>query len=307
MIRKNELFPIGIGAWGIGGFAEKDPNNNDQKQIRALAYSLKRGMNFIEINFWNSQGKSVELIADAIKTSKIPRKELFLTLVIYSYNLPTLKDVKYEINKYFELFETDCMDTLEFTLPNFPVYGFKESANFIEGYLAKSKARFTSLTNSNLDYLKKFHKIFKDKVFSHEMHFSFEVRVNEDLGITSYAQENGILNVPYQPLRRNRTAKRNWPLLVELAKKYGKTQNQIILNWLNWKKFVPLVKSEDKEHIDENLDALNFAMESEDYKKIDTFRVPGYKTREIDWFQEGKRGEKIHMLPNIIDDILDGK
>ncbi len=25
MISKNDLFPIGIGTWGVGGFAEKDP------------------------------------------------------------------------------------------------------------------------------------------------------------------------------------------------------------------------------------------------------------------------------------------
>ena len=307
MINKNNLSKIGLGAWGLGGFAERDINNDDEKQIAALVHSLKKGINFIEINFWNSKGKSVELIYEAIKLSKIRREDLFYSLVIYNYYLPTLKDVEKEINQYFELFETDYIDSLEFTMPNFKIYGFEQTVKFVSSYLSKAKARYTSLTNCNLDILKKYHKIFKNKLFSHELHFSFEIRDNEDLGITGYALKHNIMNIIYQPLRRNRTMTRNWPLLVELSEKYEKTQNQIILNWMNWKGFKPLVKSETINHIDENLNSFNLKMERSDYLKIDKFRVPNYKKPNIDWWQEGKFGDKIHMLPNVIDDILEGK
>ncbi len=307
MIDTKNLSNIGIGAWGLGGFAERDENNNDERQINALVHSIKRGMNFIEINFWNSKGKSVELLAEAIRQSKIKRENLFYSLVIYNYYLPTLKDAEKEIIQYFDLFQTDYMDSLEFTMPNFKLYGFDESCKFISGYISKSKARYTSLTNCNLEMLKKYHKVFGNKLFSHELHFSFEIRDNEDMGITDYASKHNILNFIYQPLRRNRTAKRNWPLLKELSKKYGKTQNQLILNWMNWKGFKPYIKSESIEHINENIDSFDFQMEETDYKKIDDFRIPNYKIPNIDWWQEGKIGEKIHMLPNVIDDVLDGK
>ena len=110
------------------------------------------------------------------------------------------------------------------------------------------------------------------------------------------------MNIPYQPLRRNRTAIRNWPILTGLSGKYKKTQNQIVLNWLKWKGFKPLVKSESKSHIDENLAAFDFVMEKADYISIDKFRVPNYKTPDIDWWQEGTGDEKIHMLPNVFDE-----
>lgn len=306
MIDIKKLSKVGIGAWGLGGFADRDDHNNDKRQITALVHSLKKGMNFIEINFWNSKGKSVELLAEAIRQSNVKRENLFYSLVLYNYYLPTLKDVEEEINKYFDLFQTDYMDSLEFTMPNFKLYGFDESCKFISDYISRSKARYTSLTNCNLEMLKKYHKVFGDKLFSHELHFSFEVRDNEDMGVTDYALENGMLNFIYQPLRRNRTAIRNWPLLVELSEKYRKTQNQIILNWINWKGFKPLIKSESIEHINENLDSFDFSLSNNDYLKIDKFRI-GYKTPNIDWWQEGASGEKIHMLPNLIDDVLDGK
>jgi diketogulonate reductase-like aldo/keto reductase len=302
MIDRKTLSPFGIGAWGIGGFAKHDPQNKDEQQIEAIAYSLQKGMNFIEVNFWNSEGYSVELFRKAVKESKVPREKIFIVQAIYDYNLETIEEVKAEFNLCLERFATSYVDTLEFPLPAFRKYGFKNLVKLIETYLSDGKIRFTSLTNANLEYLKKYHQIFKDKFFSHELCFNFEIRENEEFDITEYALRNKIINVPYQPLRRNRTALRNWPLLVELAEKYQKTQNQIILNWIVSKGFHPLIKSETISHIDENLEALNFSMQRKDLDRLTTFRVPGYVIPKIDWWMKGE-GTKIHMLPNVFDEV----
>ena len=301
MIDRHNLSKLGIGAWGIGGFAEKDPKNDDEKQIKALAYQFEKGMNLTEINFWNAQGYSVQLIKQALDKSGVIRKNIFIVQAIYNYHNETLDDVRKEFELCLETFETDHVDSIEFPLTAFDKYGFRELVKLVEKYLSDGKARYTSVTNSNLDCLKKYHQIFKDKLFSHELHYSFEIRENEDLGILNYGLENNIINIPYQPLRRNRTAKRNWPLLKELSKKYDKTQNQIILNWMTARGLHPLVKSETLAHIDENLAALEFAMDKDDLKKLTDFRVPNYKSTRIDWFMKGKEGIFIHALPNVFD------
>lgn len=301
MVDKTNLSKFGIGAWGLGGFAKYDLSCDTEKQTEAITYALQRELNFVEINFWNSEGQSIEIISKAIKNGSVPREKLFLSQAIYDYNLETINDVEKEFEFVLGKFETTYMDSLEFSMPAFRRYGFEELTGLVSKYLDSGKIRFTSLTNANLDLLKEYHGVFKDKLFLHELCFNFEIRVNEDLGITKYADENGILNVPYQPLRRNRTANRNWPILAELAQKYNKTQNQIILNWLTSKGFRPLIKSENIKHIDENLESLNFTMEKDDFTKIDGFRVHGYIIPEIDWWQIGE-GTKIHMLPNVFDE-----
>jgi len=301
MIDRKSLSKIGIGAWGLGGLAKHELNNNDEKQIEAVSYSLKKGINFMEINFWNSEGYSLEILSRAIKDSGIKREDLFYSQAIYDYNLETLKDVEREFENVLEKFETTFMDSLEFSMPAFPKYGFENLVNLLAKYLSSDRIRYVSLTNCSLEFLKKYHQIFKDKLFLHEVCFDFEIRANEDLGITEYATKNGIVNVPYQPLRRNRTAKRSWPILVELASKYGKTQNQIILNWMVTKGFRPLIKSENIEHINENIGALNFNLEKSDFERIDKFRVKGYEIPKIDWWQTGD-GVKVHQLPNIFDE-----
>ncbi len=305
MIDKKTLSKFGIGAWGIGGFAQHDSNNNDERQIQAIECTLKKGINFVEVNFWNSEGYSVEIIRKALKKSGIPRDKIFLVQAIYEYNLPTIKEVEDEFNSCLAKFNTDHIDSLEFAMPAFHKYGFGPLTKLVKKYLSDKKIRFTSLTNTNLEYLKKYHQVFKNKLFSHELCYNFEIRALEDNGITGYGVKNNIITVPYQPLRRNRTAMRNWPLLVELSKKYGKTQNQIILNWIISKGFHPLTKSETIEHINENLAAMNFSMEQEDLEKLNSFRIPRYVAPEIDWWMEGE-GTKIHMLPNIFDEQYPG-
>jgi diketogulonate reductase-like aldo/keto reductase len=263
-------------------------------------------MNFIEVNFWNAGGRSVELIKKAIDASGKGRDDLFLALVIYNYTNPTLADVEKEIKQYFELFQTNYIDTLEFPLSAVHAYGFDDVTRLVSKYLDSGQARYTSLTNANLEYLQKYHETFKDRLFSHEVHYSFEVRDNEYLGIIDYANTHGVKNVIYQALRRNRTAQRNWPLLIKMAEKYGKSQNQIILNWLTAKGFLVLVKSERKEHIDDNLAALGFELTQQDIQKLDDFKVADYKMQDIDWLM-AKGGTSIFSLPNTFDEQYPSK
>ena len=110
--------------------------------------------------------------------------------------------------------------------------------------------------------------------------------------------ENDITFIAYQALRRNRTAKRNYPLLVELSKKYNKTQNQIILNWIIKEKGMkPIVKCTNIERINENLGVLNFEMEKEDYDKLNNFRSEEFDNIKIDWYYSGE-GVTIDQLAN---------
>ena len=68
----------------------------------------------------------------------------------------------------------------------------------------------------------------------------------------------------YQPLRRNRTANRNYPLLIELSNKYNKTQNQILFALQGMEE----AKGQDEKDILNKLSAL-FNKKVNDWIKID--------------------------------------
>jgi hypothetical protein len=92
-----------------------------------------------------------------------------------------------------------------------------------------------------------------------------------------------------------------------LAEKYHKTQNQIILNWLNSKGYLPLNKAENITHIDENLAAFDFEISPEDLAEIEAFRPEPWTTPKIDWENKGDGtlatdGIYVHQLSNVFDD-----
>lgn len=111
-------------------------------------------------------------------------------------------------------------------------------------------------------------------------------------------QKNNIQFICYQALRRNRIANANYPFLAELAKKYNKTQNQILLNWLIKEKgLMALIKSTNTNNIDSNLQALNFTMDKEDIEKLNKFKHEGFNSIKIDWAGNGD-GVVVDQLAN---------
>ena len=98
------------------------------------------------------------------------------------------------------------------------------------------------------------------------------------------------------------TSSHNWNILNELASKYDKTQNQIILNWMCNLGYYPMVMSANKKHIDENIESVNFVMSDVDYKKITDFRSPDYSSAIIDW--EGtKIDDNVVSIVNLVTDF----
>ncbi len=304
MLSRNDLSKIGIGTWGVGGFAERNPNNDDQKQTQALVHMLKSGMNYVELNIWTSQGYSVEIASQTVKLSGVARDHLFLSQAIYFYTAPDLESSKQELETMLKAFDTDYMDSISLSGAAISAIGKDQVYSWYKELLETNKVRFINLNNPSLDELKEARQVFGDKLFSIEIGFNFEIRENQDNGIIDFANNNNVLCVIYQPLRRNRTANRNWQLLTDLAKKYSKTQNQIILNWISGLGLLPLTKSETISHIDEHLESTKFNLEPEDVAKLNSFTPPNYKKPQVYWGAKGE-GVRIDQLSNVFDEDYD--
>ncbi len=303
MINKSDLFPIGIGTWGIGGLVDRDESIDEQKQINAIAHMLDSGMNFVEANLWYSQGYAVEILKKAIDKSSKKRDDLFICQSVYLFNRE-LHDLEVEVDQLLTQLGTDHLDTLQLLQDSFTRYEFEQIVTIVDELIDKDKTRFSSITNEDLPLLKKYHQHFGHRLFSHEVGYNFEIRANETEGIIPYADQHQILTVVYQPLRRNRTARRNWPLLVSLAQKYDASQNQIIMAWLTSKGYLPITKSETISHIDEHLAALKIKLTDDDIQQLDHFSPPGYQPPKIDWRKSGE-GVRADQLSNVFDELYD--
>ena len=277
MLNKKDLCKIGIGTWKI------DPDNFDN-DLKGLLYSYNNGQNYLSLYMLYNNGEVVRKMKEFIK--KIDRNKIFITVNLEPM-IEKVEDVSKQLNEYLEILNIDYVDCLQLHSPAFSKISLIDVYKEINSLKDNGKVRYIGISNVNLDMLKEVNNVVKIDFF--EGIYNLECKIYEDNGVLDYCNKNDIKFICYQPLRRNRTANRNYPLLVDLANKYHKTQNQIILNYIiNEKKIMPIVKSTNIDRINENLDSLNFKMDREDYDKLNKFRSKEFDSVIIDWsFKDG--------------------
>lgn len=284
MIDIKDIHPIGIGTWTIS-------KTTYDKDVKGLLYSFEKGQNMVECNASYLAGESLDVVTDFIK--QIDREKIFINAVM-TYGVKNADDVHKFLDLYLKKLGTTYVDCITYgaTLDFLEKEGFapSEYLKVVKELQKQGKTRFIGMSNLSPEDYEKYGP------FDHfEGCYGLETKVYEDNGLLDKAKSSF---VAYQPLRRNRTAKMNYPILIELAKKYDKTQNQIILNWIIKHKGIKILcKCTDIPHIDENLQSIKFDMEQADYARLDEFRQPFFDNLKVK-FRENEEGILIHQVPN---------
>jgi diketogulonate reductase-like aldo/keto reductase len=110
-------------------------------------------------------------------------------------------------------------------------------------------------------------KYTKNKFVCNQVHYNVEYREMESKGVLKYCQENDTMLVAWRPLQKGILPEAQ--ILDELSAKYNKTPAQISINWLvSQDKVVTISKTSNIGHLEENLKAIDWEMESEDIERI---------------------------------------
>ncbi len=285
MIHLKDIFPLGIGTFRID-------LNEKETSMNALIESFKLGQNYIDTSYLYENGNVMAFIGEFV--NKVGRDKLFITTKIEP-TVEKITDIEDQLNRYLEIMNIDYVDCLMLHSVIFTKLPLIDTYEEMNRMIELGKAKSLGLSNSNFEQLKEINKQYPISIY--EGIYNLECKLNEDIGIIDYCKDHNIKFCAYQPLRRNRTANRNYPLLVELSEKYSKTQNQIILNWIiKHKKLNVLIKTTNNNRINENINSLNFEMDMEDYNKLDLFRAKEFDNVVIDW--KGKGGITVDQLAN---------
>ncbi len=289
MLSKNEIFPIGIGTWKID-------YENIEKDLKPLKYSYEKGQNYLSLYMLYNGGAIVKSLKEYVKS--LERDKIFINVNIEP-TVEKIEDIEKGLDEYLEILDLKFVDNLQLHTPKATNLSMIDTYKEMKRLVDIGKARYLGISNCDLETLKEINE--KVKIDFFEGVYNLECKANEDIGIVNYCKENDIIFVAYQALRRNRTAKHNYEELVELSKKYNKTQNQILINWMiKEKKMNMLIKSTNIDRINENLEAINFEMEKADYELLNSFRNKSFDNVKIDWKFTGD-GVTIDQLPNQFD------
>ena len=290
-MNKDNIFKIGIGSWKV------DPDNFEE-DLKALKYSFDQGQNYLSLSMLYNNGKVVEKMKGFIDL--VGRENLFISAYLEKY-IESIEDVEKQLNDYLEVLNLkyiDCLQIHSFSVCKIPMIDVYKEINRLVNL---GKVKYIGVSNVNLEQLKQINSIARIDFF--EGVYNLDCKYYENTGLLEYCNENNILFIAYQPIRRNKITQKNYEFLVKLAKKYNKTQNQIMINWIVKEKgILPIIKSTNLDRIKENIDSISFDMEKADYKVLDDFQNEKINSIEVNWNDES--GINIDQLANQNEDNI---
>lgn len=235
---------------GVGTFLM----THDEAEASALS-ALESGYRLIDTANAYCNEKAV---GRAMKRSGLPREEIFLETKLW----PAFYEQEDAVEKTLERLGADYIDLLLIHQP---------AGNYHAGYRLMEKAYkegtvraigISNFTKAQVEEMLSACEV-KPTVLQTELH-----PYNQEPELKKFLSENGIVPQAWYPLGHGDKALGAEPLFSELGKKYGKTNQQIILRWHIQTGNIVIPGSKNPEHIKSNFDLFDFALTDEEMARI---------------------------------------
>ena len=236
---------------GLGTFLMQ-PDKAEQ----AVYDALKMGYRMVDTanGYLNERA-----VGRGIKKSGVPREEIFLATKLW----PTVYENPGAVDKCLELLDTDYIDLL---------YIHQPSGNYLAGYklleaaCKAGKVKAIGISNFHDEKLEDLlaHAEIKPHVIQLERHPYYT-----DTKTMDRLKEYGTRMVAWYPLGHGDKALLNEPVFTELAKKYGKSNAQIILRWHVQRGTTVIPGSTNPDHIKANADIFDFELTADEMAAIE--------------------------------------
>lgn len=226
----------------------------DEAETSVLS-ALERGYRLIDTANAYVNEKAV---GRAIQKSRLPRQEIFLETKLW----PSFYEQPDAVEKTLERLDTEYIDLLLIHQP---------AGNYLAGYRQMEKAyregkvKAIGLSNFNADQIKKILAVcqVKPAVLQTEVH-----PYAQEKELKTFLKKEGIVIQAWYPLGHGDKALIQEPLFTRLAKKYRKSNAQIILRWHIQDGNVVIPGSKNPAHIRDNFDLFDFALTDEEMAEI---------------------------------------
>ena len=217
--------------------------------------ALKSGVRLIDTanGYMNESGTG-----RGIKKSGVPREEIFLVTKLW----PTVYEKETAVDETLKRLGTDYIDLL---FLHQPTDNWREGYRNIEKAVKAGKVKAIGLSNFPDELLKEAIDTMelKPQVVQVEAHPYYP-----QTELKKILAETGMGLMAWYPLGHGDKSLREEPVFTELAKKYGKSNAQIILRWHIQSGNVVIPGSKNPDHIRDNFDIFDFVLSDEDMAQI---------------------------------------
>ncbi|CAG8899700.1 unnamed protein product [Penicillium egyptiacum] len=206
-------------------------------------------------------------VGEALRTTSVPRDQIFVTTKILSPAASVEATYDKLLASVHKIAGADgYVDLFLIHSSSSGSSGRKLLWQALEKLYAEGKTKSIGVSNfgvGHIEEMRSYAQVFPPHVNQIELHPWCQQRV-----INEYCRKNGIIVEAYSPLVRNYKA--NDPTLVEVAKNYGKSTQQVLIRYALQKGWVPLPKTDHPERIVSNAGVFNFDLSVEDMAVLDS-------------------------------------
>lgn len=200
-------------------------------------------------------------VGDAIRKSGLKREEIFVTTKLW------VQDYEYEdaLKAFDRSMKNLGLDYLDLYLLHKPYNNYYAAWRALEKLYKEGRIRaigVTSFTDERLLDLTLYNEI-KPMVNQVETNPYFSQVATHD-----FLASEGIQQEAWSPFAEGKDGLFTNPVLVEIAKRHGRTVGQVVLRWLNQRNIVVIPKTVRKERMAENLDIFNFTLSDDEMAAI---------------------------------------
>jgi 2,5-diketo-D-gluconate reductase A len=207
-----------------------------------------------------------ESVGNAIKTSGVERKELFITTKLW------IADTGYEktkaaFDRSMKRLQLDYLDLYLIHQPYGDVYGAWRA---MEELYREGRIRAIGVSNFHPDRVMDFivhHEVVPtvNQIETHPFHQQVETQ--------KFLKANNIQIESWGPFAEGKNNIFHNEVLVSVAEKHGKTVAQVILRWLMQRDIVVIPKSVRKERMAENFNIFDFDLDASDMELMETLET----------------------------------
>lgn len=255
---------VGLGTYSLHG----------DKCVNAILSSIRLGYRkFDTASFYGNEEEVGQAIRQAIEEGLIKREDVFVTTKLYPNEFA---DAEKNIEKCLRKLDIGYIDLM---LLHHPGSHDVEAYRTMERYVREGKIRSLGVSNYYIKEMSEFlPKVnIKPVLDQNEIHPYYQ-----DKAVIEYLHDNGIVVEAWYPLggRGFNSELMKEPVIMDIARRHGKSLVQTILRWDLQNGVVVIPGSSNPDHQKENISIFDFELTPEEMGRIDALE----RREKHDWY-----------------------
>ena len=261
---------IGFGTWNING----------EECARSVAEAIKVGYRHIDTA---SGYRNEDRVSEGIRAAGVPRSELFITTKVSPENLQD-KAFKASVERSLKQLRVDQVDLLLIHWPS-KVLPVADTIATLNAVKRNGWTRHIGVSNFTTKLLAEAWAATKEPIVTNQCEYHPYLTQEK---LVAACRAKGMILTAYSPLGRQVILAD--PLLVDIARKRGKTAAQIVLRWdIQQDRILPIPKSSNPANIRSNFDIFGFTLTEAEMAAITALgrvhnqRIAGWPPAAPEW------------------------